>query len=90
MIHGRHNKAEFLGFDLKIPGREDREVVENRRILSFKKIRNRITTRKARMEARRDKKIDKALGEGRRNMLKKLLKGKEDNESLKAAATLLG
>merc|ERR1712078_117889 len=90
LIHGHHNKAEFLGFDIKIPGRDQRAVVESRRILSFKKIRNRLTTRKARLEARFDKAIDKALEDGRRNNLKRLLKGSKDKKKAQAAAELLG
>jgi hypothetical protein len=52
LIHARHEKFSFLGFDIKLPGRNERDIVENRRILSFKKIRNRITNRKKNLEGR--------------------------------------
>ena len=41
LAHGSHNVVRFLGFDIKIPSRKERSVVETRKILSFKKIRNR-------------------------------------------------
>merc|ERR1712157_111255 len=40
LVHGAHNSVRFLGFDIKIPKRDERGVVETRKILSFKKIRN--------------------------------------------------
>jgi hypothetical protein len=44
--------VHFLGFDIKLPGRNERDIVENRRILSFKKLRNRILNRKKMLENR--------------------------------------
>ena len=52
LVHATHGKVCFLGFDIKLPGRSERGVVENRRILSFKKLRNRILNRKKMLENR--------------------------------------
>lgn len=52
LIHAGHEKFSFLGFDIKLPSRSERDLVENRRILSFKKIRNRIANRKLNLESR--------------------------------------
>jgi len=52
LVHASHSKVRFLGFDIKLPGRSDREVVENRRVLSFKKLKNRILNRKKMLENR--------------------------------------
>jgi hypothetical protein len=52
LVHATHSKVRFLGFDIKLPGRSERDVVANRRILSFKKLRNRILNRKKVLENR--------------------------------------
>lgn len=52
LIHGRDNKASFLGFDIKIPSKKNRTVVETKKILSFKKIKNQISARKRTLETR--------------------------------------
>lgn len=57
LIHAKDNKVEFLGFDIKVLKRNERAVVETRKILSFKKLRNRLTSRKDVMEARFEKAI---------------------------------
>jgi len=51
-VHAKDSKVSFLGFDIKVPGRSERDVVENRRVLSFKKIRNRLLNRKNMLEGR--------------------------------------
>jgi hypothetical protein len=61
LIHAKNNKVEFLGFDIKVPGRKQRAIVETRKILSFKKIRNRLTSRKDAMESRFEKAIFQSL-----------------------------
>ena len=78
LIHCRDNKVQFLGFDIKVPKREDRDVVENRRILSFKKIKNRLTNRKRMMETRFEKSILKSYEAEKLKLLKAMMKGKKD------------
>lgn len=60
LTHATHSKVHFLGFDIKTPGRKDRDVVKNRRIISFKKLRIRITNRKKALEDRYIKSLQKA------------------------------
>jgi hypothetical protein len=78
LIHCRDNTVRFLGFDIKIPKRNEREVVEVRKILSFKKIRNRLTNRKRMMEARFEKSILKSYEAEKLKLLKAMMKGKKD------------
>jgi len=59
LVHAKDSKVSFLGFDIKVPGRSERDVVENSRVLSFKKIRNRLLNRKNMLEGR----FTKALSE---------------------------
>ena len=46
IVHARSSKIKFLGFDLKTPAKNCRAIVNTRRILSFKKLRNRILNKK--------------------------------------------
>jgi retron-type reverse transcriptase len=77
LTHGRANTVKFLGFDIKTPSRNEREIVETRKILSFKKIRNRLLNRKRNMEARFEKSILKTYEAQKLRQLKVLMKGKE-------------
>ena len=52
IVYASHEKISFLGFDIKVPKRSERSVVETRRILNFKKIRNRILLKKKSIENR--------------------------------------
>jgi hypothetical protein len=70
LIHAKNNKVEFLGFDIKVPGRKQRAIVETRKILSFKKIRNRLTSRKDAMESRFEKAIFRAYEARKIKLLK--------------------
>lgn len=89
LIHCRDNKIRFLGFDIKVPKKEERVVVETRRILSFKKIKNRLTNRKSMMEARFEKSILKCYEAEKLKLLKAMMKGKKDKIlQLDAAKTL--
>lgn len=89
LIHAKNNKVQFLGFDIKVPGRKEREIVETRKILSFKKIRNRLTSRKDVMESRFEKAILKAYEAQKLKFLKALMKGKKDKITRKEAIDLL-
>ena len=80
LIHCRDNKVQFLGFDIKVPSRKERDVVETRKILSFKKIKNRLTNRKRMMEARFEKAILKSYEAEKLKLLKALMKDKKDKD----------
>jgi retron-type reverse transcriptase len=77
LIHGKDNKASFLGFDIKVPSRKDRAVVKTRKILSFKKIKDRISARKRAIEARFEKAIMKVYESHKLKTLKALMKGEK-------------
>lgn len=83
LIHAKDNKVKFLGFDIKVPGRKQRAVVETRKNLSFKKIRNRLTSRKNAMEARFEKAIFKSYEAQKLKLLKALMQGKKDKIACK-------
>jgi hypothetical protein len=72
LVHGSHNSIRFLGFDIKIPKRNEREVVETRKILSFKKIRNRLLNRKKVMVGRYEKSLRKIYDSEKLKTLKVL------------------
>lgn len=46
LTHAAHNSVHFLGFNIKITKRYERNLVEIKKILNFKKIRNRLLNRK--------------------------------------------
>lgn len=75
LVHGAHNSVRFLGFDIKIPKREERGVVETRKILSFKKIRNRLLNRKKVMVERYESSLLKIYESEKRKALKALADG---------------
>ena len=77
LIHAKNNKVQFLGFNIKVPGRREKAVVETRKILSFKKVRNRLTSRKDVMESRFKKAILKAYEAQKLKFLKAFMKGKK-------------
>lgn len=72
LVHGAHNSVRFLGFDIKIPKRDERNVVETRKVLSFKKIRNRLLNRKKVMVERYENSLLKIYESEKRKMLKAL------------------
>lgn len=80
LTHGRTNKVSFLGFDIKTPRRNEREIVETRKILSFKKIRNRLVNRKKNMESRFEKSILETYESQKLKTLKALMKGKPSED----------
>jgi hypothetical protein len=85
LINAKNNKVEFLGFDIKVLGRKDRVVVETRKILSFKKIRNRLTSRKSAMESRFEKAMLKSYEVQKLKFFKALLKSEKDKALQKVA-----
>lgn len=77
LIHCGDNSARFLGFDLKIPEKKDRNVIETRKILSFKKMRNRLISRRNVMKLRFEKYILKSYESKKIKFLKTLMKNQE-------------
>lgn len=75
LVHGAHNLIRFLGFDIKIPKRDERDVVETRKILSFKKIRNRLLNRKKVMVERYENSLLKIYESEKCKTLKSLADG---------------
>lgn len=85
LVHGAHNSVRFLGFDIKIPKREERGVVETRKILSFKKIRNRLVNRKKVMVERYESSLLKIYESEKRTALKAIADGAANkDDKLKA------
>jgi retron-type reverse transcriptase len=85
LIHGAHNSIRFLGFDIKIPKRDERAVIETRKILSFKKIRNRLLNRKKVMTERYENSLLKIYESEKRKALKALTDGASNRiEKLRA------
>ena len=85
LVHGAHNSVRFLGFDIKIPKRDEKGVVETRKILSFKKIKNRLLNRKKVMVKRYENSLLKIYESEKRKMLKALANsGTNKDEKLKS------
>jgi retron-type reverse transcriptase len=85
LVHGAHNSLCFLGFDIKIPKRNERSVVETRKILNFKKIRTRLINRKKVMVERYENSLFKIYESERRKTLKALVSSTANkNEKMKA------
>jgi hypothetical protein len=89
LLNAKDNKVEFLGFDVKVFRRKNKVVVENRKILSFKKIKNRLASRKSTMESRFEKVIFNYYEAQKLKFLKVLLKSEKDKVLQKAAITSL-
>lgn len=84
LVHGAHNSVRFLGFDIKIPKRDERSVIETRKILSFKKIRNRLLNQKKVIVERYENSLLKMYESEKRKMLKALTNsGTNKDEKLK-------
>lgn len=73
LVHGAHNSVRFLGFDIKVPKRNERSVVETRKILSFKKMRNRLLNRKKVMVERYENSLLKIYESEKRKTLKAIV-----------------
>jgi len=73
LIHGTHNAVHFLGFDIKVSERNEKAVVETRKIRSFKKIRNQLLNRKLVMTERYEKSLYKIYDSEKRKVLKALV-----------------
>lgn len=88
-MNAKNNKVEFLGFDIKIPEIENRAVDENRKILSFKKIKNRLVRRRSAMKSRFEKVMFQFYEAQKLKFLKVLLTGKKDKVFQKKVIHLL-
>jgi retron-type reverse transcriptase len=74
LAHFPSTRINFLGFNLKVPTKNERKVVSVKKVENFKKLRNRISTRKKVMSDRLDKFLLKNLEEMQLNKLKVHLK----------------
>lgn len=83
IVYALSGKVNFLGFHLKVPKRSERAVVETRKILSFKKIRNRITQRKKAIEDRYQKSLLATYDFILKSKLKRLGKGEKTDKDIK-------
>jgi len=85
-----HNAIRFLEFDIKLPSQKEKDVIKNRRILSFKKIRNRLINRKKTIENRYQKSLLNTYNSTTLKKLHKLMKKEttrlEKNKSLEIIA----
>lgn len=50
LIHGKYNKIFFLNFNIKLPSKKEIGISETRKILSFKKTKNRLLQQKLLMQ----------------------------------------
>ena len=75
LVHYKHNKVSFLGFEIKVPSRKDKK--ETQKIFSFKKIKNSLTTQKHAMKSYFEKSILNTYEITKLKALKALLKGKK-------------
>jgi len=73
VLHSRTNAVRFLGFDLKTPSRDARSIVNTRKILSFKKLRNRIVNKKLIMEQKYTTMLKNMYLEAKTRQLNQLL-----------------
>lgn len=55
IVHAMYEKVDFIGFDIKAPKRSESSIVEARKIINFKKIRNRLSLKKKALEDRYQK-----------------------------------
>lgn len=81
LVHAKSDTVNFLGFDIKVPGRDERAVVETRRILSFKKLRNRVLNRKRALEERLTNALRKAYESKVKGAILDLSKRKLDKDA---------
>jgi len=87
--HCRDNKVRFLGFDIKVLEKKEGNIVETRKILSFRKLRNRISSRKRSIEYRFEKAIFHTYESEKLKILKYLMQGRKIKMSIKEAGRLL-
>ena len=89
LIHGKDNKTNFLEFDIKIPSKKDKTVVETKKILSFKKIKNRISARKRALETRFENTILKVYESQKLKTIKALMTEKKEKKLMNKITKML-
>jgi retron-type reverse transcriptase len=86
----RNQKVNFLGFEIKTPGRNHRSVVESRRILSFKKLRSKVQNRITIADQRLQKLAKDTITLTRAKELRKRLGKTMSKEAIRKAAEEIG
>jgi len=86
----RNQKVDFLGFEIKTPGRSHRAVVESRRILSFKKLRSRVQNRITIADQRLHKLAKDTIAMTRAKELRQRLGKTISKEAVRKAAEEIG
>lgn len=89
MVYTKNNKANFLGFDIKLPSKNDRAVVKNKKILNFKKIKNQIAKQKRASESRFKTTILKIYELQKLKTIKALIKKGKKSKLIKKTAGIL-
>lgn len=89
IVHTSSDKVKFLGFHIKVPKKLERSGIETRKILSFKKIRNRIAQRKKVIESKYQKSLLAIYNSILKEKLKRFSKKEKINrdEKIKQLAT---
>lgn len=85
LFHGRKNSFQFLGFDIKNLKKNKQTVLKNKETLSFKKIKNRLISKKKIIETRYERFLFEAYKAEKLRILKKILK---DNNKVKKKVLL--
>lgn len=90
LIHYIDNSVQFLGFDLKVIEKKNKDITETKQILSFKKLKNRLINRKNIMKFRFEKFMLKAYESQKIKFLKILMKNQKfkKNETVKLLASI--
>jgi retron-type reverse transcriptase len=86
----RNQKVDFLGFEVKTPGRSHRAVVESRRILSFKKLRSKVQNRITIADQRLQKLAKDTIAMTRAKELRQRLGKTMSKEAVRKAAEEIG
>jgi hypothetical protein len=84
LLSFKDNKVSFLDFDLKIYNQQKQKLREAKKILSFKKLQNQLSSRLFQMRTKFNSMVLKVIEATRLKKLKFFLKGKKDKKSILA------
>ena len=89
LAHARSTAVRLLGFDIKTPKRNEREIVSTREVIAFKKLRGRVIARKKRLEDELTEMSKKILIASQMQQLKKLMGGVIKKSEVRKNANLI-